>query len=958
MASNDLGEGTLHDARPGSGDLVDRVLAAKLRRQLFGATDEVHLGRLRIEGALGRGGMGSILSAFDPVLDRRVAIKTLLPEHKDDRDQLLREARMLAKLSHANIVSIYDVVEDHDGVYLVMEQVEGGDLRAWLVQPRSWQEIVELFTQLGHGLAAAHALGIAHCDVKPDNVVVSEGRPRLIDFGLAHQRTDAPSHAGTPAYLAPERVAGAGGSAAADQYAFFASLVEAIEGKRPTDGNPWERMPGWLQKVARRGLHPDPAQRYPDMRAAVAALRRTPLLTKVLAATAVALLAGLVTVALVLRARTAADHEVCAGADAKIATIWTPATRDAMRAAFAATGAPQAAATWARVEARLDHYTADWIKLRTQSCVATRVHGEQSVELLDYSMYCFDQQLDSLASLTTVFTAPNPAVVKGADKAMGELANLGACVDPAALAQAVALPADRDRLHRLQARYDAIKNLDRRGQYRESFAGTEALAVDARALAFPPLTVRVLTLRGALQVTLGDPAAAEKTFREAASEAAKARDDRKVAEVWIRVLELVAQQGRQDEALTLEPVATTSAERVPDALEIQARLLNTLGGIYLAKARYQDAHTAYGKALALQRKLGADGNLALTSAISNFGLSKWYLGDLRGALTDLEEALPRMLSELGPDHANVGYLRQNLGDLHRQLGEPDLATPEYLEVVRIWTESLGPDHANLANPYEQLALLSRRRRDFPTARAQAEQALRLRERLGPSHPLVAQTLTVVAEVAIAEGTPASLARADQAVARGLTILRGLGEAGKRQLVYLLESHAQLAELHHDAQAALRDREEVLALRIATLGDHHRDTARSYGQVGSTQLRLGLVRDGEANLVRAIALFDAEPTLPADDAIALIVTRAELRLRQHAPAEAIKLLEDAVTRAAKAEPATGYEVRFALARAQLALGTKPDRATALEGVRRLRAELPAHGHEALAAQLDRWLANPR
>jgi serine/threonine protein kinase len=141
--------------------------------------------------------MGAIVSAFDPVLDRHVAVKSLHAAHAD-RAQLLREARMLAKLNHANVVAVYDVVEDADGLYLVMERIEGGDLRAWLAQPRRWREVVALFVQLGHGLAAAHALGITHCDVKPENVVVSGDRPRLIDFGLARKPSDGPSHAGTP----------------------------------------------------------------------------------------------------------------------------------------------------------------------------------------------------------------------------------------------------------------------------------------------------------------------------------------------------------------------------------------------------------------------------------------------------------------------------------------------------------------------------------------------------------------------------------------------------------------------------------------------------------------------------------------------------------------------------------------------------------------------------------------
>ncbi|MBK9034817.1 MAG: serine/threonine protein kinase [Myxococcales bacterium] len=905
MASNDDHDGTLRAARPAAGDLVDRMLAGKLRAALFGAPAELQLGRLRIEGSLGRGAMGAILSAFDPVLDRHVAVKSLHPDHRDDRDQLLREARMLAKLSHANVVAIYDVVEDADGLYLVMEQLDGGDLRAWLEQPRTWREIVALFIQIGHGLAAAHALGIAHCDVKPENIVVADGRPRLIDFGLARRRTDAPSSAGTRAYLAPERVAGGGGSAAADQYAFFASLVEAIEGQRPGDGARWARTPAWLERVARRGLEPDPARRFPDMTAAVAALAPTPLRTKVVIGVAVATVAGLTAVVLTQRARAAAAREVCQGAEAQVASVWTEAGRATAAAAFTATGVADADAVWAQVDARLDRYVADWVRLRTASCKATRVHHDQSADVLDLSMRCFDRQLAALTSVTTLFADPNPTVVQRAVRTVGELGDLDACVDPVALTRAVPLPtgdAARAQLRALEARFDAQQHLERRGQHQEALAASDGLVDDVRALGYAPLTARVLLLRAALQVTLGDPGAAEQTFRAAASAAAQAQDDAKVAEVWIRVLDLLAQQGRLDDALTLEPVAVTSAERVPDELAIQGRLYNTLGGIYLAKARYPDAYRAYERALALQRQLGADGNPALTPALANLGLARWYAGDPRGALRDLQEALERMQVELGPDHSSVAYVHQNLADIYRQLGDGDQAAPHYQEVIRIWQQSLGAEHPNLAYPYEQLALLASRRGDFATARADVDLALGLRERgLGPDHPLVPQTLTVVAEIGLAEDTPASRARATHAVARAMTTLTALGEAGKRQIVYTLESRAQLAERRRDHKAALRDRQAALAIRIDTLGADHPDTGMSHAHVAASWLALGDLAQADRSLARALAIYDAHPGVHDADAIALRVTRGDLAARQHRDADATALYQQALAHLDPTDP---------------------------------------------------------
>ncbi|MEZ4401428.1 MAG: tetratricopeptide repeat protein [Kofleriaceae bacterium] len=953
MTSNDVRDGALQAARPTSGDLVDRFLAGKLRSALFGTAEVLHLGRLRIDGSLGRGGMGAILSAFDPVLDRHVAVKTLHPALADDREQLLREARMLAKLSHANVVSVYDVVEDATGLYLVMERVDGGDLRAWLAQPRTWREVVALFIQIGHGLAAAHALGIAHCDVKPDNVVVSAGRPRLIDFGLARGRAEAASTAGTPAYLAPERVAGGGGTPAADQYAFFASLVEAIEGQRPAPGVAWARTPAWLERVARRGLDPDPARRFPDMPAAVAALTPRRTATKVAIGAAAVAVVGLTATVLVMRARAQAAAAACQGASAQLATVWSPARRAAIAEAFAATAAPDAAAVWAKVDARLDAHAARWVELRTASCRATRVRHEQSATLLDLSMRCFDRDLATLAGMTALFAAPDAIVVGKAAKIAGELADLDACVDPVALNRAVPLPTDpaaRARLAALEARYQDDQNLERRGQHQAALAASDALVDEARALAYAPLTVRVLVLRGALQATLGDPAAAEQTFREAASAAAQAKDDPRVAEIWIRVMELVAQQGRYDDALTLEPVAATSAERVPDDLAIQGRLANALGGIYLAKARYPEAFTAYERALTIQRQIGEAGNPALTPALANLGLARWYAGDAAGARRDLREALDRMVAELGPDHSSVAYVHQNLGDLGRQLGDGTEAIAHYREAIRIWAASLGPDHPNLAYPYEQLALLEAKRAELPAARVDAERALALREAgLGPTHPLVPQTLTVVAEVALAEGTPAGLARADAALARALEILDGLGQAGRRQLPYTLEARSKVAEERGQLRSALRDRQRVLAVRRETQGPRHTETLAAQGQVARTQLALGDLAAADATLGEAIANVDEQ--LGAGAAW-FYVTRAEIKTQRGRHAEAVTLYQQALAAAGATDPDQTLALRFAMIRAQHAAGA---RAEAVAAATQLHGELDDQ-HPTLTAALDAWLAD--
>ena len=162
--------------------------------------------------------------------------------------------------------------------------------------------------------------------------------------------------------------------------------------------------------------------------------------------------------------------------------------------------------TWQAVDTSLDRYAGDWRDLRTQSCVATRVHKDQSVELMDFSMACFDRRLLSLRSVVRLFSEePNEAVVQSARSIVGELSELATCTDPASLEQAVPLPEgaeQRTTLLALEEAFEAIKNLDRRGQYKEALAQADQVVVEAESLDYAPLTAKLLVLQAALQVTL------------------------------------------------------------------------------------------------------------------------------------------------------------------------------------------------------------------------------------------------------------------------------------------------------------------------------------------------------------------------------------------------------------------------------------------------------------------------
>jgi hypothetical protein len=262
------------------------------------------VGRFVVHHTIGVGSTGVVVAAYDPVLDRRIALKVLRAGGTPAGDaRLLQEAQAMARLAHPNVVAVHEAGVAEGRVYLAMELIDGGTLRAWLTAaPRPWREIRDRFVEAGRGLAAAHDAGLVHRDFKPDNVLVGrDGRARVTDFGLVRAMPPAPEDgggdttpvAGTPRYMAPEQHCGQRADPRADQFAFCVALYEALwradpfaapdpaaRQARVLHGDvttpPPGRIPAWLASAVLRGLAVDPARRPPTMRALLDDIVRDP----------------------------------------------------------------------------------------------------------------------------------------------------------------------------------------------------------------------------------------------------------------------------------------------------------------------------------------------------------------------------------------------------------------------------------------------------------------------------------------------------------------------------------------------------------------------------------------------------------------------------------------------------------------------------------------------------------
>ena len=256
---------------------------------------QVAAGRYTIVDILGAGSMAIVYAAHDRTLDRRVALKLLRSEDPEHQARLAREGRVMARLAHPNVLAVHDVGTIDGRMFLTAELVTGQDVATWLrAEPRSWREIAGVFAQAARGLAVAHAAGVVHRDFKPSNMLLgTDGRVRVADFGLASSRerlepalTRSGLLVGTPVYMAPELLAGGSADARSDQFAFCASLFEALHGARPFQASsvsalrlaiahprrvaprrapPHGRVDARVERVIERGLALDPAARATSM---------------------------------------------------------------------------------------------------------------------------------------------------------------------------------------------------------------------------------------------------------------------------------------------------------------------------------------------------------------------------------------------------------------------------------------------------------------------------------------------------------------------------------------------------------------------------------------------------------------------------------------------------------------------------------------------------------------------
>ncbi len=772
------------------------------------------VGRYVLLREIGAGGMGTVWEAYDPALDRLIALKLVLDPHGEatggGASSVEQEARALARVTDPRVVAVHDAGREGAVVYIAMELVRGRTLKAWLEQEsRPIEAVVDVLVAAGRGLEAVHRAGLVHRDVKPSNILLGDdGRICVGDLGIALSDTLARgsgSYAGTPGYMAPEQRERRGSDARSDQYAFCVTAWEALIGCRPAEAAPARTMPAVIRSALERGLRDDPAARWRSLGDLLAALvrwrgrRRRRLIG---AGIAVAVVAAAVLVVAVRRDDRGVD--VCAATAREIDASWTPARRVALAQAFSALPSPVAAGAWQRTEGVLAAWVDRWRAARVEACDATTVRHTQPAPVLLRRELCLARRLDQFGALLDALAdpdLPSPALAVSAAWALPAPEGCLAAAPP----DAPAPQPDAPPVRALHERIATAVTLRRLGKPSDAVAVAEAAVHDAEASGDRGLYAQALTELGQCRSVASDHDPAIDAFRRAVQAADRAGLDDLRFEAWAG-LGFVIGEIRADQAEG-------------------ARILAQLGAIYdrlppdpLREAVLEERTAAY-------HRIHGDYPACIEHATRAEALRR--AADPRNL-----DAIAEPLNLVGICHERASRERQ--------------AIVVFEQVLELRRRSLGDDHPRTAMIYNNLASVAHSLGDYATAEREHRRALAIRERvLGPEHRDVAQSHNNLANTLAKKGEPADAlvhARAARDIwARSVgprTVLTATATA--------VMGHAERALGHLDEAERLY--REALAIRLEVRGPNHEDVTRVLGDLAKVLVMRG-------RTAAAIALAD-------------------------------------------------------------------------------------------------------
>lgn len=829
-------------------DLMHR----RLRERMFGEPSmPPMIARFRVLERIASGGMGAVYLAWDEGLARSVALKFL---HERGSDELVREARALAQIAHPNVVAVFDVGVHEGRVWLAMEYVPGQTLRAWQRSNPPRAELLERWIAAGRGLAAVHATGLIHRDVKPDNVLLgADGRVRLVDFGMVLAESSSTTISssrdsvstqrlgfmGTRAYAPPEQFAGQELDARADQYALCVSIWEALAGERPKRDEAGRLHAPDIPKLSRRvddalrrGLAVEPSERWPSTDALLDALeprrRRVDLALGLVLASGLGLAIGLAS----------ADDptpmaDPCALAGSQL---------DPSAAAALAPGELRSAA---------QQWIGEWQRVSIESC-----ETPVSEAVGDQRRACLELRRLELVGLL-VHLAGVQAGVQTLDIRRLELGDPTACLRGPD--EALALPPEHAEAIADLRRSLAALELRRDEPALALIDEARPLLARAEAIEWAPLIAEAALTLANLHLHANDREAALELTERALDIGEAEHQSELVARAWQTM-------GKIDVDLDLDPDAADLAWKrqraALDRLEPrpldQGRLALQRASITSLRGDPESTEHALREAIDAFEHAGLSGRLQLVRTLDWLAFVVGSAGPLRADEAEPIEARARALErelvnagELGSGDESKADAAWSAAEVAQVQGDRVEALAELERALSGHERSAGSESQQAAKTHVALAMVLDAMGRFDQAEQHARRADEIcLARLGPDHPLRTTSLSALGTIAFRRGDAQVAIQAFRVALR--IEQRGSARGGEAlglahsNLAEALLAAGEWSEARLHAELALTELE-------ASLPPDHADLAYPLKALGWALLETGDLEGARRHLTRALAL---------------------------------------------------------------------------------------------------------
>ncbi len=619
-----------------------------------GPSDGFEIPGYTVGRILGRGGMGLVYEGRDERLGRRVAIKRSRLPLDRRAGGLEHEAAVMAQLSHPNVAKVFDVGMTEGGAYVVMEYVEGVSLRQWCAPPRTVDEIIAKYIEAARGLAAVHDASVVHGDFKPSNALVTRDGEvtKVVDFGLARssdvvRRGPQAWTQGTPRYMAPEQYDGGQATFRSDQFSFCVALFEALCGELPyPGGDVHSRRTAWLYENRRplsvrvrrrveaglsRGLHPDPARRFPSMHALLHVLEQRSARSSVwmgMGAVAVAVSAASL-------ATPQSEAGACADGEGSVGKAWSPkqageTTRPEIQRQFD----------------RLDAYAQDWVAARREACAA---RTEDPVRF-EAQAVCLEQlslELERVGARVQEFANTDEPLPSNP---LAGLEDPASCLTETPSHRSDGILRDEyEALHRRFVDASRAGNVDSDEEDLRAAAGD--LLDRAQELGDMRTRARILLKLGRLSERRAQLLRAEREFEEALFVAELAKDARLEASACEELVLLLSVHQNHEERARYWAGRLSLLAKATDDKELDARAELAWGWVEMSAQRFEVADAHYSRALELtDARLSAVTRLAVLEGRAQV---RHRLGRYADARADAQRVVDERTLERGPDHPRL-----------------------------------------------------------------------------------------------------------------------------------------------------------------------------------------------------------------------------------------------------------------------------------------------------------------